>query len=128
MPPLLVTEADYANLSLLESPKLRRRLAGATRVRSEAVPGDVVTMNSMVRFRDTATGAHGELQVVYPTDARSRLPNRCSVLSPQGLALLGAAVGGIVEFRAGAGRRRLYIEEVVHQPESSLEKNLFVRG
>jgi regulator of nucleoside diphosphate kinase len=127
MSSLLVTEADYANLSLLESPRLRRRLAGATRVPSEAIPDDVVTMNSMVRYRDTGSGEHAQVQIVYPTDARSRLRNRCSVLSPQGLALLGARVGETVSYRVGGERRELRIEAVLHQPESSLDKYLVVR-
>ena len=56
MRPLLVTEADYANLSLLESPRLRRWLAGATRVWSDAMPANVVTMNSRVACTDLASG------------------------------------------------------------------------
>lgn len=56
MRPLLVTEADYANLSLLESPRLRRWLARATRVWSDAMPANVVTMNTRVACTDLATG------------------------------------------------------------------------
>ena len=127
MPPLILTEADFANLSLLDSPELKRRLAAATRVSSDAVAAQLVTMNSIVRYRDPATGGRAEVQVVYPQDARSRLRGRCSVLSPLGLALLGASVGDLVEDDAGAARRRLYIEEVLHQPESSMQKHVVVR-
>jgi regulator of nucleoside diphosphate kinase len=121
---LLVTEADYANLSLLESPKLRRRLAGATRVPSVEAPGELVTMNSIVRYRLAATGERREVQLVYPQDARSGLRNRCSVLSALGLALLGTSAGD----RVALGSGQILIEEVLHQPESSLQKHLFVRG
>jgi regulator of nucleoside diphosphate kinase len=127
MPPLILTEADFANLSLLDSPELKRRLAAATRVSSDAVAAHLVTMNSIVRYRDPASGERAEVQVVYPQDARSRLRGRCSVLSPLGLALLGASVGDLVEHDAGAARRRLYIEEVLHQPESSMQKHVVVR-
>ncbi|MGH8668868.1 MAG: GreA/GreB family elongation factor [Burkholderiales bacterium] len=128
MSPLILTEADFANLSLLESPKLKRRLAGATRVPSDAVSPAVVTMNSMVSYRDMASGERGQVQVVYPQDARSRSSDRTSVLSSFGMALLGASRGETVECGSGAGRRRLYVEEVLHQPESSMQKHLFVRG
>lgn len=124
MIPLLVTEADYANLSLLESAKLRRRLASAQRVPSAKAPAGLVTMNSIVRYRHEATGERREVQVVYPQDARSRLPNRCSVVSALGSALLGRSAGDIVELGSG----RIFVEEVLHQPESSLQKHLFVRG
>lgn len=124
MSSFLVTEADYANLSLLESLKLERRLAGAKRVPSAEAPAELVTMNSIVRYRLAATGARREVQLVYPQDARSRLRNRCSVLSALGLALLGTSEGDSVELGSG----RILIEEVLHQPESSLQKYLFVRG
>lgn len=127
MSTLVVTEADYANLSLLESPKLERRLAAATRVSSDAVPAHLVTMNSVVRYRDAASGQRGEMQVVYPQDARSRSSDRCSVLSPLGLALLGASVGDLVEYGTAGAKQGLFIEEVLHQPESSMQKYVVVR-
>ena len=125
--PLIVTEADFANLSLLDSPKLRRRLQTAVRVPSDAAPAHLVTMNAVVRCRDAATGERFEMQVVYPQDARSRFPDRCSVVSPLGFALLGASVGDTVEYGPTAQRRRLTVEEVLHQPESSMQKYLVVR-
>jgi regulator of nucleoside diphosphate kinase len=125
--PFIVTEADFANLSLLESPELKRKLAAAKRVSSDDAPPHLVTMNSMVSYRDMATGGRGEVQVVYPQDARSRAADRASVLSPLGLALLGARRGDTVEYAAGGGRRRLHVEHVLHQPESSMQKFLVVR-
>ena len=126
---LIVTEADFANLSLLESPALGRRLAGAKRVPSDAAPPRLVTMNSFVACRDADTGARRRVQVVYPHDARMRSADRTSVLSAPGLALLGAFVGDTIEFVSDDGVRvRLAIEEVLHQPESSLREHLAGRG
>ena len=127
MSPLIVTEADFANLSLLDSPKLKRRLLAAVRLPSSAAPAHLVTMNSVVRCRDAATGERLEMQVVYPQDARSRSQDRCSVVSPLGLALLGASVGDTVEYGPAAARRPLAIEEVLHQPESRQPNYLGVR-
>ena len=127
MDALTVTAADFANLSLIESPRLRRRLAGATRVPSRAIPADVVTMNSMVSYRDLASGERGTVQLVYPQDARSKRRDRASIVSVLGLALLGASRGEVVEYGSGAGQRRIYLEKVLHQPEHSMETHAFLR-
>lgn len=124
---LVLTEADFANLSLLDSPRLKHRLASAKRIPSDEAPAELVTMNSMVRYRLAATGERRQVQVVYPQDARVRSPDRTSVLAPLGFALLGAAVGDIVEYVSGGQRLRLVVEAVLHQPESSLRKFLVVR-
>ena len=124
---LILTEADFANLSLLESPELERRLAGATRLPSDAAPEQLVTMNTMIRYRDMTSGETGEVQLVYPHDARARQANRVSVLSPFGLALLGASTGQVVEREIGGERRLLRIEGVMHQPERAMREFRFLR-
>lgn len=115
MRPLLVTEADYANLSLLHSPKLRAWLARAQRVWSDAMPADVVTMNSRVLCIDAASGERRILSVVYPGDAGPE-EGRLSVLTDAGLALLGATPRQVSDcFR---------VEAVLYQPEADLRSSL----
>ena len=120
---LVVTEADYANLSLLPSAALKRRLARAQRVASDEAPANLVTMQSEVVYRDARGGESRHVQIVYPSEADAAA-HRISVLSPLGLALLGATTGEIVEFDAGG---LLRVETVVHQPERSMREFLVVR-
>ena len=121
---LLVTEADYANLSLLHSRDLRRWLAQATRVASDAMPADVVTMNSRVACTDLPGGARRLLSVVYPDDANVDA-GRYSVLTEAGLALLGSSPGQLVEWSRPDGTlHRLSVEALVYQPEQDLRAKL----
>ena len=124
MRPLLVTEADYANLSLLESPQLRRWLARATRVWSDAMPANVVTMNSRVACTDLASGERRLLSVVYP-DYADAAAGRLSVLSEAGLALLGSSPPQVVQWaRPGGEAQRVRIETLVYQPEQDLRSKI----
>ena len=124
MRPLLVTEADYANLSLLESPRLRRWLARAARVWSDAMPANVVTMNSRVACTDLASGERLMLSVVYP-DYADAAAGRLSVLTEAGMALLGSSPPQVVQWaRRGAEAQRVRIESVVYQPEQDLRSKI----
>jgi len=124
MRPLLVTEADYANLSLLESPRLRRWLARATRVWSDAMPVNVVTMNSRVACTDLATGERRVLSVVYP-DYADAAAGRLSVLTEAGMALLGSWPPRVVEWSRPDGTlQRVRIETLLYQPEQDLRSKI----
>jgi regulator of nucleoside diphosphate kinase len=126
--PLLVTEADYANLSLLDSPRLRGWLASATRVRSDAMPGDVVTMNSRVVCTELESGVRRVLSVVYPQDADDEAGRLC-VLGEAGLSLLGASPRQTLQWRGADGAlRRWRVEAVAYQPEHDLRNNLVLRA
>jgi regulator of nucleoside diphosphate kinase len=116
---LIVTHADFANLSLLGGP-LRRLIKSATVVASDAVPPDVVTMNSRVVLAYETTGVRRVVTLVYPLDARAAL-DQVSVLEPLGMALLGARAGQ----RVGESLR---VVEVAHQPERHLRERLVTRS
>lgn len=118
----ILTEADLANLWLLNSPQLKRRLACARCVASDAVPADVVTMQSEVLYSETGSGEWRQVRIVYPPEA-DPAAGRISVLTPLGLALLGASTGQVLECEAG----RLRIENVLHQPERSMRRFVVVR-
>ena len=121
---LIVTEADFANLSLLRAHKpLQRLLAQAVVVSSENVPPEVVTMNSQAIVTDEKTGERRLVALVYPADAGAR-EGRIAVTKALGTALLGASPGD----RIAAGERRLVVEKVLHQPERSLRRYLVLRG
>jgi regulator of nucleoside diphosphate kinase len=93
---------------------------------AEIVPGrkiapNVVTLNSVVSFRDELTGAVHKVAVVYPADV-SISEGRISVLSPVGRALLGQSVGGIAKVELPDGMLRdIRVTELHYQPEAKGE-------
>jgi len=83
--PFMTTLADCVLLAQLPPYEpLRRKLERAVVVASEAVPADVATMNSRVRYTDGAQQRVARL--AYPASAGG--PGLLSVLTPVGAALL----------------------------------------
>ena len=116
---LIVTDRDFALLAALRPhAQLQYELDRAIVVSSEAVPQDVVTMNSHVRYVDEMTGERRSVKIVYPAEADAR-HGKISVLAPVGTALLGLSLGQSIVWEFPGGRRRLRVEEVIYQPESS---------
>ncbi len=115
---IIVTEADMSLLRLMRThPPLERELDRAIVVSSAAVPADVATMNSRVRYTDQNDGVQRTVSLVFPLYADAA-EGKVSVLAPVGTALLGLSAGQSIEWDFPDGsRRRLKLEEVLHQPE-----------
>jgi regulator of nucleoside diphosphate kinase len=112
-------ELDRSTLELLED-----ELQRATIVDSSEIPGDVVTMNSVISFEDLETGQRLEITLVYPS-ATSGTEGRVSILAPIGSALLGLSVGDSIEWPVPGGRsRRLRVTAVHYQPEAEGQLHL----
>jgi regulator of nucleoside diphosphate kinase len=106
--------------------QLEAELDRATVVPGERVPPDIVTMNSRVVFEDQ-TGRRREIVLVYPP-AADPARGRISVLEPIGTALLGLAVGEVVDWPGDdASPVRLRIVSVLFQPESIERATTFLR-
>lgn len=82
------------------------------------MPGDVVTMNSLVRVRDLDTEEAEAYTLVYPAFA-DITKGLLSVLTPVGIALLGHRQGEMIEGVSLLGPMRLQVEQVEFQPESA---------
>lgn len=108
-----VPEGDRENLAELEQELMRAEV-----VSPQEVPGDVITMNSLVRLKDLDTKKELTYTLVFPADADAA-QNKISVLAPIGTALIGYRVGDIITWEVPAGRRRLKVEEVLYQPEAA---------
>lgn len=112
--------ASKGNLDAPDKRNLRDLLSEIERaqvVDDEAIPPNVITMNSQFRLRDLDTGYAGEYELVYPREADfSR--GKISVLAPIGTALLGYRELDTVEWQVPAGLRRLRIDAVLYQPEA----------
>jgi regulator of nucleoside diphosphate kinase len=120
---LVVTQADRLLLGVLRPhAELQGELDRAVVVSSEAVPPDVVTMNSRVVYSDETSGVQRVVTIVFPGDADAS-DGKVSVLSPIGTALLGLSVGQAIDWDFPDGsRRRLRVDGVVHQPERRLSR------
>ena len=103
--------------------KLKNELSRARIVDPKRVPGDVVTMNSRVRFRDLEEECDHVFSLVFPADADTS-QKRLSILAPVGAALLGYRVGDVVEWPVPSGTKRLRIVELVYQPEAAGDMHL----
>jgi regulator of nucleoside diphosphate kinase len=133
---IFITERDAKRLSSLihsgTSPgengpfylkQLEGEIARAEIVDSQKIPRDVVTMNSLVKFRDLGDREVFVYSIVYP-DAADYAKGKVSVLAPIGMALLGCRAGDVVEWPVPAGIRKLKIEEVLYQPEAAGQYDL----
>lgn len=100
---------------------LLEELARAELVEPEAMPPDVVSMNSRVRFvLDDAPEAI-EMTLAYPKDVNGAA-DRLSVLTPIGNALLGLKAGDSIAWtRPDGAPCQVRVVEVVYQPERAGE-------
>ena len=113
-PNVILTEADYVGLMALQPHSaLHAELDRAIVVPADAVPPDVVTMNSRVRYVDEHSGVCREIELVYPENA-DIADAKVSVLAPVGTALLGLEVGQSIDWPFPAGEtRRLRVQQVL---------------
>jgi len=126
-PRIVLTRFDYKRLEHLldivgprpDLDALREELDRADIVEPEAVPANLVTMNSVVRFVDKDSGKESELTLVFPGSSEVET-NRISVFAPIGSALLGLSVGDSIDWPLPYGRtRRLRVIAVAYQPEAA---------
>lgn len=113
---LTAVAALYDEVEASGASQLREIVARATTMPASKIPRSAVTMNSRVRAVDER-GAERELSLVYPWD---KARDRVSVVSPLGLALLGASVGA----RVADGDRRLTVKAIPYQPEAAGDHQL----
>ncbi|KUM05121.1 nucleoside diphosphate kinase regulator [Chromobacterium subtsugae] len=127
-PAITVSSLDYERLAaLLETceqghpvaGRLEAELERAEVVEPEAMPANVITMNSRARIR-LGDGQEKLLTLVYPREADSE-QGRISVLAPIGAALLGLSIGQDMQWPTPSGTTRLTVLEIVYQPEAAGE-------
>jgi regulator of nucleoside diphosphate kinase len=114
---------QFSNLSECERDEahaLKGELEFAEIVAPDAVPPDVITMNSRARLLDLDTGERMEFTIVFPDEA-DFAEGKISVLAPIGTGMLGYRVGDSFERRVPYGLRRLKVMDVIFQPEAALE-------
>lgn len=106
----LIEVYDGNSTDLLEEELDRARI-----VYPKDIPGDVITMNSVIRMKDIDTGEEHILTLVFPGNKAET--DTVSVLAPAGTAILGYREKDIVEWKVPSGKKRVRILEIMHQPE-----------
>jgi regulator of nucleoside diphosphate kinase len=136
MKELIVNRLDYArikkcindakqfkSISNSEAEKLMNELDAAKIVEPEAVPSDVVTMNSIVKLSFLNNDKQVQFQIVYPNQANLK-ENKISIFSPIATALIGYKVKDEIEWIVPAGLTRIRIDEIIYQPEAAGDYDL----
>ena len=97
--------------------ELEAELERAEVVEPEAIPDNVVTMNSTVKFHVQASGEEFSMTLVYP-HGMDESGQTLSILAPVGSALLGLTQGDTIEWpKPGGGTLQVHIDEIIYQPE-----------
>jgi len=131
MSKLIINKLDYARIkrsiedarqfraiNAAESEKLMKELDSAEIVAPEAIPSNVVTMNSIVKLTFLNNNKPIQFQIVYPDKANMK-ENKISIFSPIATALIGYKVGDEIDWMVPAGMTHIRIDEIVYQPEVS---------
>lgn len=115
----LLEQPAYANSPVADA--LNDELDRAQMLAPEAMPHDVVSMNSKVRFRDLTSGEERVRTLVFPAQATDSA-TQLSVLAPVGAALLGLKVGTSIHWELpGGASAHLEVLELLYQPEAAGE-------
>ncbi len=106
-----------------EAEKLISELKSAKLVDPEKVPGDVVTMNSVVKIHFQNNKTQMQFKLVYPKDANLK-ENKISIFSAVASALIGYKVGDEIEWLLPSGMTKIVIDEIIYQPEAAGDLDL----
>lgn len=106
-------QRDQEYLEMLEE-----ELGKCKIVEPQAVPPDVVTLNSRVRLRDLDADREMMVTLVLPMSA-NLAEGKLSVVSPIGTAILGYSVGDVIEWEVRSGKKKIRIDEILYQPEAA---------
>ena len=131
MSKLIINSLDYARIkkcisdaklfksvSSAEAEKLLKELNDAQIVEPEAIPANVVTMNSIVKLSFLNNNKQIQFQIVYPENANIK-ENKISIFSPIATALIGYKTGDEIEWIVPAGLTKIRIDEIIYQPEAA---------
>ncbi len=111
------------SISHSDAEKLLSELNTAQIVEPEAIPSNVVTMNSIVKLSFLNNNKQIQFQIVYPNQANVK-ENKISIFSPIATALIGYKVKDEIEWIVPAGLTKIRIDEIIYQPEAAGDYNL----
>ncbi|WP_440997891.1 GreA/GreB family elongation factor [Arhodomonas sp. SL1] len=111
--------ARHSDLRVATNPlsELIAKIYAYDQAPSDAIPADVVTMNSRVRIASLSSGKEFDCTLVFPHRADSEA-KQISVLAPLGVALFGARVGEVLEVVTASATTEYRVLEILYQPEA----------
>ena len=131
MKQILITKQDFArihksisdakqknSIKKEDAEKLLHELHAAKIVRSEEIPADVVTMNSVVKIHFENNKTITEFKIVYPDQADIKA-KKISIFSPVASALIGYSVKDEIDWIVPSGMTKIIIDEIIYQPEAA---------
>lgn len=107
---------EYRNSEYIKM--LAQELERSQVVEAQAIPPDVITMNTEAVLFDVDANEEMTYKLVFPEDA-DPLAGRVSVLAPIGTAMLGFRVGDTFEWDTPGGKAKIRVEKIIYQPEAS---------
>ncbi len=135
MSQIIINQLDYArikkciddakgfkSINRAEAENLLRELDSAKIVKPQAIPSDVVTMNSIVKLSFCNSDKQVQFQIVYPDQANFK-ENKISIFSPIATALIGYKVGDKIEWIVPSGLTKMKIDKIIYQPEAAGDFN-----
>ncbi len=114
---------QFRSINNAEAEKLIKELESSEIVEPEAIPSNVVTMNSIVKLSFINNNKQVQFQIVYPDQANLK-ENKISIFSPIATALIGYKVADEIEWLVPAGLTNIRIEEIIYQPEAAGDYSL----
>lgn len=115
----ILTTLSHSELEKVAT--LEDELERANVVEPEAIPVNVVTMNSTVKFSVSSSEQTFCLTLVYPKDMTND-GKTISILAPAGSAMLGLLEGDEIEWPTPDGKpMKVKVEEILYQPERAGE-------
>lgn len=121
---ITIKRSDYVKISSLVPAAtddiqefLELELDRASIVEDSEFPGDVVGMDSVVRYVTVESNQESEVRLVYPGTPASAV-HHVSVLAPIGAALIGLRVGQSLKWPTPQGETREIRVLSVRQPEA----------
>lgn len=119
----LDTARKQKTIGANEAENLLNELHSAIIVEPQEIPGDVVTMNSIVKINFLNTNKTVQFQIVYPDQADIKA-NKISIFSPVATALIGYRVSDEIEWIVPSGLTKIRIDEIIYQPEAAGDYDL----
>ncbi len=115
-PKITINADDLAHIEALAEGAMQRNPALADRLLEEIgrarivapgkMPTNVVSIGSIVTYRDETTGVERTVTLTYPEDA-DIAQQRVSVVTPIGVALLGLPEGAVFHWDTRTDQRRM---------------------
>lgn len=100
-------------VTIKEEEILTNELKTASQVLRRALPADIVCVNSIVTYKNHTTDQEKTVTFVGPKKSKPS-KNKISILSDEGIAMVGYKTGDIIEWPAKDGDLKLEILRVEH--------------